>query len=101
MEDINVLNEIIHMLGIENNDSVAIPTLFYKQHILISLEYFHGSDMFKFLIDKFFEKCPQYHCNYRNEIYVYVGDMRIWLKEYFVMKTSRRRKGLWKKKESI
>lgn len=82
MEDVNMLNEMINMLGIENNDNIAIPTLFYKRHLLINIDYFHGSDMFKFLKDKFFETCPQYYCSYNGDIYIYVGDISNWLKEY-------------------
>lgn len=83
MEDINALNEILNLLDFENNSNIAIPTVFYKQHILINIEYFRDSDIFKFLTNKFFEKCPQYHCSYKNEIYVYVGNIRNWLKEYY------------------
>lgn len=82
MEDVNTLNEIIDMLKVENNDNLAIPILYYKSHLLINIDYFSGSDMFKFLTDKLFETCPQYHCSYHSNIYVYIGDIRNWLKEY-------------------
>lgn len=83
MEDINnILNEILDLLGADDNEDVAIPTLYYRKHVLINIDYFLGSDLFKFLKDKFFETCPQYHCSYNNSLYIYAGDIRNWLKEY-------------------
>lgn len=83
MEDINILNEICKMLNIGADDNIAIPTIFYKNHLLVNIEYFRGSDIYKFLRDKLFENCPQYPCFYKDEIYIYVGDVRDWLKLYF------------------
>lgn len=79
LEDFNILNDILVMLNIKDNDDIAVPTLFYKGHLLVSIDYFRGSDMFILFTNNLFDKCPQYYCSYKNEIYIYVEDIKNWL----------------------
>lgn len=69
--DMEMLKKICYLLHIDETSDMALPLVFYRNHLLISADYFRSDEaLFKLIYTNIFKTKPENMVSFRDETYI-------------------------------